>query len=140
MTTIYSSDVESIINDFSVTHTQRLQKLLTNNVYFDKSFIEHALETLSTFSLYMSVESTNDLYKFNKELKEAQALSNDYDSYGEYCYDMLKNAFTATNDCLNANAVLKNDLAKVLDFDRSMFNIASHYISYDIMKQEHLCH
>lgn len=128
-------DKQSYINDinnWSKLYAKNLILGLKTTSYIDKGYAEQVLSTLDTFAPVIRQICLTDMHAFHLDTTLAMGLRDDYDSFGDYCYDMLTSAYNATNECISLNAKLYHELQAILNHEYSDLSVSSNYIAWNV--------
>jgi hypothetical protein len=120
------------LNDWSKVYAKSLlQSFATVKTIIDIEFAKSAIESLDTFAPVINKACINDMNAFHSDLSRASSLQEDYDSFGQYCYEILKQAYAATNETMSLNTKLHYDLESMHNFVNSDVTVATGFVAYN---------
>lgn len=119
------------IDEYGRLYGRKLESLLKTAAFIDTSYLKTTLRELDTFAPAIRKNCMNDITMLHQDISGATNLQDAYDSFGEYCYEMLKSGFSASNLCLQENNKLASDIHKIFGFEASDIAISSDFIGFN---------
>lgn len=111
--------------------TRLKQGLLKHSTYVDADYMRDIIEDLGSFAPIIRMECLNDMTLLHTDTKIAGELKSMYTDFGDYCYDMLKTAYDATNETLLLCNQLYYDIVQVLSPEHIDVAVATNYIAFN---------
>lgn len=133
MITIRKQEYIDSIDTWSQTYASKLlHALTTTSTYIDSAYAQQVIHTLGTFCPVIRMQCLHDMQMFHIDTAAAVRMQEDYTSFGEFCYEMLYDAYLASNECMALNNQLYADIDNMFVFEVSDLSIASNYIALNI--------
>jgi hypothetical protein len=101
------------------------------SAFADTSYIHSIIQELGQFSCLIRLECLNDMTMLHNDVGYARTMHESYESIGEYCYEMLKQAYDATNETLMHCNKLYYDLHSILQPEAIDISVATGYIAFN---------
>ena len=111
------------------------QGMYKNSACVDTSYAREVVADLQSFAALVRMECLNDMTLLHQDMNYAKNMQDSYEDFAEYCYDMLKQAFNATNEILSQCNQLFYDLRGKLNFEHTDICVASNYIVFNAFGQ-----
>lgn len=133
MITIDRHDYVEQVNEYAKQYAKSLLvQMQTASSYIDPQYATDMITSLDTFSACIRRQCLHDMSVFRKDTAIGLRLLDDYDTFGDYAYDMLHDCFTATNEVLSCNNKLLDELKQRLQLDLSDLQVTSNYIALNL--------
>ena len=121
------------INEYAEQYIQRLRQGSTKlNLTIDAGYLRDVISELGNFAALLRIEGLNDIGLLYEDMHYAETEQSQFESFGDYCYELMHEAFDKTNICLSANNELHAKLSKVIDKNQIDINVATNYIAFNM--------
>lgn len=121
------------IMNYSDAYIQKLkQGMFKSSACVDTSYVRDVLSDLGSFSALVRMECLNDMTLLHQDIAYAKNMQESYENFADYCYDMLKQAYGASNECLSQSNQLFYKLQSELQLEHVDISIASGYIAFNL--------
>lgn len=132
MITLDSKQFRIDLNNFAETYRSQMRKKLGGPYsYVDSAYIRDVLTDLDSFAACIKLECLTDMTMLHNDVQQAEIIKDAYETYGDYCLDVLKQAYNATNECLTLNNKLYYDLQNALQFEHVDIAVSSGYVAFN---------
>lgn len=132
MIKIERKQFEIDIANYADTYMQVLRNGMNKASSFaDTGYVSSIMQELGHFSCLIRLECLNDMTMLHNDVAYARSMHDAYSTIGEYCYDMLKQAFDATNETLMQCNKLYYDLQRSLQPEHIDISVATNYIAFN---------
>lgn len=124
------------INNFGYNYGKKFLSDLQCVSFIDSSFAQSIVREIDTFAPILRMQCLNDATTLHNDLKIAKQLQNDYDSFGDFCYDMLHDCFDASNQCMQLNNKLAQDINDLTNLQVSDLAVASNFVGWNTFSKQ----
>lgn len=131
MITIDKETFVKDIDEYGRNYARKLESLLKTAAFVDTSYLKTTLRELDTFAPTIRKQCMNDITMLHQDVAGATSLQDAYDSFGDYCYEMLKSGFSASNFCLQENNTLASEIYKIFGFEATDIAISSDFVGFN---------
>lgn len=133
MITIDKHDYVNKVNDYARMYGRKiLEQLHCTSSYVDPQYAKDTINGLDTFAACIRKQCLHDMSVFKQDVAAGFRLLDDYESFGDYAYEMLKQCFDATNEVLSCNNKLQTELRSKLHIDISDLSVTSNFIGLNV--------
>lgn len=125
----FIDSINSYANEYADRTITQLQK---SAVYVDPQFAANTVHELGTFAACIRRHCMHDMSIFQQDCDIARKMLEDYESFGDYVYELMLDCFNATNELLTLNNQLLSDLRSHANLECSDLAVASNHIELNL--------